>query len=124
MKEQPTAAQLLRCAGDLLKTRVLPQVAPGSKRDVLMILNALSIAQRELAQGELVDEQERNALTALLQTQVDDLTQANRALADMIRHGAAGPHSPVRGAVFEHLKWVTLQRVLTSNPKALGSSQG
>ncbi len=119
MKEQPTAEQLLRCAAELLKTSVLPQAQAGVKRDVLMVINALSIAQRELAQGEVVDNLERNALSALLDQDVDDLTQANRALADLIRHGAADQNSTLHNSIFEHLKWVTLQRVLTSNPKAL-----
>lgn len=120
MKEQPNAEQLLRCAGDLLRTAVLPQVPANAKRDVLMIMNALAIAQRELAQGDAVDSQERSALTALLGKEVDDVLQGNRELAELIRNGAAGESSPLRGAIFEHLKWVTLQRVLTSNPKAMG----
>ena len=120
MKEQPTSAPLLRCAGDLLKPAVLPQVQSNTKRDVLMIMNALAIAQRELAQGDSVDRLERSALSALLGQDVDDVLQANRELAALIRNGAAGQDAPLSGAIFEHLKWVTLQRVLTSNPKALG----
>lgn len=51
MREQPTGESLLQCARDVLKNNVLPMLQGDAKRDVLMVMNAMSIAQRELQQG-------------------------------------------------------------------------
>ena len=119
MREQPTGESLLNCARDVLKNNVLPMLHGDAKRDVLMVMNAMSIAQRELQQGVGPAEQEQQMLAHLLGEPVFDMVTANRELAARIRKGVADPESDVRTAVLNHLREVARQRLLASNPKVL-----
>lgn len=119
MREQPTGESLLQCARDVLKNNVLPMLQGDAKRDVLMVMNAMSIAQRELQQGTAPDEREQQALAQLLGEPVFDVAQANRELAARIRAGFADPESTERAAVLNHLREVGKSRLLASNPKVL-----
>ena len=75
MREQPTGEMLLQAARDALKDKVLPllqgDAAADAKREVLMVMNALSIAQRELQMGNAPDEAERESLIGLNDGLVD-----------------------------------------------------
>lgn len=119
MREQPTGESLLQCARDVLKNNVLPMLQGDAKRDVLMVMNAISIAQRELQQGTAPDEHEQQALAQLLGEPVFDVAQANRELVARIRAGVADPESTERAAVLNHLREVGKSRLLASNPKVL-----
>ncbi|MEW6204918.1 MAG: DUF6285 domain-containing protein [Pseudomonadota bacterium] len=119
MREQPTGESLLQCARDVLKNNVLPMLQGDAKRDVLMVMNAMSIAQRELQQGTAPDEREQQALAQLLGEPVFDVAQANRELAARIRAGVADPESTERAAVLNHLREVGKSRLLASNSKVL-----
>ncbi|WP_341236843.1 DUF6285 domain-containing protein [uncultured Limnobacter sp.] len=119
MREQPTGESLLQCARDVLKNNVLPMLQGDAKRDVLMVMNAMSIAQRELQQGTAPDEREQQALAQLLGEPVFDVAQANRELAARIRAGVADPESTECAAVLNHLREVGKSRLLASNPKVL-----
>lgn len=119
MREQPTGELLLQCARELLKSKVLPMLQGDAKRDVLMVMNAMSIAQREFQQGTAPDEREQQALAQLLGEPVFDVAQANRELAARIRAGFADPESTERGAVLNHLRHIGKSRLLASNPKVL-----
>jgi hypothetical protein len=119
MREQPTGESLLQCARDVLKNNVLPMLQGDAKRDVLMVMNAMSIAQRELQQGTAPDEREQQALAQLLGEPVFDMAQANRELAARIRAGVADPESTECAAVLNHLRDVGKSRLLASNPKVL-----
>jgi hypothetical protein len=119
MREQPTGESLLQCARDVLKNNVLPMLQGDAKRDVLMVMNAMSIAQRELQQGTAPDEREQQALAQLLGEPVFDVAQANRELAARIRAGVADPESTECAAVLNHLREVGKNRLLASNPKVL-----
>ncbi len=119
MREQPTGELLLRCARELLKSKVLPMLHGDAKRDVLMVMNAMSIAQREFQQGTAPDEREQQALAQLLGEPVFDVAQANRELAARIRAGFADPESTERGVVLNHLRDMGKSRLLASNPKVL-----
>lgn len=119
MREQPTGESLLQCARDVLKNNVLPMLQGDAKRDVLMVMNAMSIAQRELQQGTASDEREQQALAQLLGEPVFDMAQANRELATRIRAGVADPESTECAAVLNHLREVGKSRLLASNPKVL-----
>lgn len=119
MREQPTGESLLQCARDVLKNNVLPMLQGDAKRDVLMVMNAMSIAQRELQHGAAPDEREKQALAQLLGEPVFDVAQANRELAARIRAGVADPESTERAAVLNHLREVGKSRLLASNPKVL-----
>lgn len=119
MREQPTGELLLQCARDVLKKNVLPLLQDDAKRDVLMVMNAMSIAQRELQQGTVFEDDEKQGLARLLGAPVFDVAQVNRELAARIRAGVADPESAERAEVLGHLRTVGKNRLLASNPKIL-----
>jgi len=119
MREQPTGESLLQCARDVLKNNVLPMLQGDAKRDVLMVMNAMSIAQRELQQGTAPDEREQQALAQLVGQPVIDVEQANRERAARIRAGVADHERTECAAVLNHLREVGKSRLLASNPKVL-----
>lgn len=119
MREQPTGESLLQCARDLLRNNVLPLLQGDAKRDVLMVMNAMSIAQRELQQGTAIEDEEKQTLAAVIAEPVFDVAHANRKLAARIRAGLADPDTAERAAVLNHLRVVGKNRLLASNPKVL-----
>jgi hypothetical protein len=119
MREQPTGELLLQCARELLKSKVLPMLHGDAKRDVLMVMNAMSIAQRELQQGAAIEEEEQRGLAEVLGEPVFDVARANRELAARIRSGMADPDKAERAAVLSHLRAEGKNRLLASNPKIL-----
>lgn len=127
MRTQPDGAELLKAAQRLLRETVIGQVDPEHKHALLMIINAMSIAERQLRAGNKHELQELSALHELLGQDADsadrDLFQsllaANRELAKRIREGAADPGSPLRHGVRLHLLATSRQRVMESNPKYL-----
>jgi hypothetical protein len=119
MREQPTGEQLLDTARTLLKNNVLPLLQGDARRDLLMVMNALGIAQRELQVGTAADEAERKSLAQLMGNPVDELELANRQLAQNIRQGMADPGNSERAAVLAHLRQVGASRLQVSNPKVL-----
>lgn len=119
MREQPSGAALLQCARDVLKSNVLPLLSGDAKRDVLMVMNAISIAQREVEMGGQPEESERKALSALLDISVSDLKEANRLLGARIRAGKVDPGSDNYCAVLAHLRQTGRVRLQASNPKVL-----
>lgn len=123
MREQPTGESLLQCARDVLKNNVLPLLQGDAKRDVLMVMNAMSIAQRELQQGTAFEDEEQQSLAAVLGEPVFDVAQANRELAARIRAGVADPETAERAAVLSHLRAVGKNRLMASNPKILASNK-
>ncbi len=139
MREQPTGEILLQAARDALKDKVLPllkgDAAADAKREVLMVMNALSIAQRELQMGNEPEEAERASLTGLLGQSFDcsstesprepalNIAQANRELATRIRTGFADPETDAHAAVLAHLRLVGESRLQASNPKVLRASK-
>jgi hypothetical protein len=92
-----------------------------------MIANAMSIAMRQLEQGDAPERAELLALRELLGSGDDDgatpmrslLVTLNRQLASRIRGGDADPGTPLRAAVLEHLRLTGRQRLLESSPKVL-----
>lgn len=123
MREQPTGESLLQCARDVLKNNVLQLLQGDARRDVLMVMNAMSIAQRELRQGIMFEKEEQHSLASLLGEPVFDVMQANRELAARIRAGVADSGSAECAAVLSHLRAVGKNRLLASNPKILASNK-
>lgn len=143
MREQPTGEMLLQAARDALKNKVLPLLqgegAADAKREVLMVMNAMSIAQRELQTGSKPDEEESASLSVLIGDFSCDIgsdlssdllsdgqaepmvsiTQANRELSARIRQGGADPGTSSHAAVLTHLRTVGRSRLQASNPKVL-----
>ena len=121
MRDQPTGEALLASASSLLRNEVLPSLAAEQKYSLLMALNAMSIAQRQLKYGDAPEAQELAKLNILLGEDFQSTQSANMKLAELLRAGAGDPGQPMRSALLLHLQEVGKQRLLESNPKALNN---
>lgn len=122
MRDRPTGEELLACARRVLREKVLPALPGENKHDLLMALNAMSIAERQLHYGEAPEQQELAALSALLGESLADPGEANRYLSRRLREGGGDPGQPQRAELFAHLRAAGRQRLLESNPKALNGA--
>lgn len=123
MRERPDSRELLTAARKVLRERILSQLDPALRYDLLMVINALSIAERGLALGEAPLAAERARLASLFGREASDLIEANRRLAALIRAGDADPGRPARATVLDHLRAVGRARLAESNPRVLERSQ-
>ncbi|WP_418648972.1 DUF6285 domain-containing protein (plasmid) [Thauera butanivorans] len=121
MRDRPTGDALLACARNVLRQEVLASVPSEHKHALLMAMNAMSIAERQLQYGEAPLQAEADSLASVLDAPVAvaALLEANRTLARRLRTGAGDPGQPSREALFAHLRAVARQRVLESSPKTL-----
>lgn len=126
MNDRPDARNLLETARAAFVAEILPTLSGRSRYTALMVANAMAIALREIEAGEAPLEAERLRLRALL----PELAQApsgvplremlagyNRRLIEAIRGGrfdGAG-----RGALLDHLRRTTEEKLAVSNPKML-----
>ncbi len=119
MRDRPTGDQLLACARQLLREEVLPALPADSKHTLLMVMNAMSIAERQLRFGDAPEARELGELRQLLDDRIVSLSDGNRLLARRLREGAADPGAGGRGALLSHLRAAARQRLAESNPKHL-----
>jgi hypothetical protein len=119
MRDRPTGEELLACVRKVLREKVLPSLHADHKHAVLMALNAMSIAERQLHYGQGPGRGELAALSGLLDEPFGELGAANRSLAIALRNGGGDPGQPRRAAIFAQLRAMGRQRLLESNPKAL-----
>jgi len=128
MRDEPNAMDLLEIALKTFNENILPEVSPEQRYSALMIANALSIAARELNEGE---EQGRMILKALqtlfgeketcgiegiaLYEEIEDL---ERQLCDDI---ARGKYDTDFKPLMTCLKTVVHARLAISNPKLLAA---
>ncbi|HEX4599048.1 MAG TPA: DUF6285 domain-containing protein [Burkholderiaceae bacterium] len=119
MRDQPTGDDLLRCARKALRDEVLPSLPAEQRHTLLMVMNAMSIAERQLRYGQGPADEELAAMARLLGTKCDEMATGNRRLCDLIRQGGGDPGQPQRAALLAHLRAVGRQRLLESNPKLL-----
>lgn len=119
MRDRPKGDELLACARKLLREQILPALPAEHKHGLLMALNAMSIAERQLQYGEAPEREELAALQALLGEPRPEPAAANRRLALCLRAGAGDPGQPQRAALLAHLRAAGRQRLRESNPKAL-----
>lgn len=122
MREQPRGDALLACARQLLRDEVLPALPAERKHALLMALNAMSIAERQLQRGDGPEAAELVALRGLLDDSGVSLAEGNRSLAQRIRAAAGDPGAAQRTALLAHLRAVARERLAESNPKALPKS--
>lgn len=116
MRERPDGAELLAIAREVLRKELLPLLPKDKAYDALMIANAMGIAERQLQQGDLPQQQEAVELSALLDSQAD-LPELNRDFAQAIRRGDFDEDAKAKA-----LLWgATVQRVRESAPKALAA---
>ncbi len=116
MRDRPDAARLLEQARATLLSELL-EALPGDKRyTALMVANALAIAQREIAGGEMASQGESDSLRALLSGQDgEELGVLEQRLATEIR---AGRHDG-NDAVHQSLLESCVRRLRITNPKHL-----
>lgn len=119
MRDRPKGDELLASARKLLREQILPALPAEHKHGLLMALNAMSIAERQLQYGEGPERAELAALEALLGEPCPQPDVANRRLALHLRAGAGDPGQARRSALLAHLRAAGRQRLLESNPKAL-----
>lgn len=129
MRDRPTGDELLDTARQVLRDELMPALPADKRMAALMIANALSIAARQLKNGDGEERAELAALERLLsepfaatagdaQGQRSALVAANRKLAQWIRSGRADD-GPLRDNVRAHLDRVIRHKVAESNPKYL-----
>lgn len=114
MREQPDGAALLAIARQVLRKELLPLLPKDKQYDVLMIANAMSVAERQLGIGEVPQQLEQKALSELLASD-GDLSSLNRTFAAAIRAGEMDGNAAARKLLWDS----TVQRVRESAPKAL-----
>lgn len=120
MREQPRGDALLASARQLLRDEVLPALPAERKHALLMAMNAMSIAERQLRNGDGPEASELAELRELLDDGKLSLAEGSRRLTGLIRSGEGDPGHARRAAIFAHLRKAGEQRVAESNPKALG----
>ncbi len=122
MRDRPQGHDLLAIAAKTFRDQLLPALPEDKKYTAMMLLNALSIAERQLAHGEAALQMEVDALASALQIDVPvdvtldaQLRTLNRSLAQRVRKGVADDNAELQGLVWA----VTLQKVRESSPKYL-----
>jgi hypothetical protein len=114
MREHPDGAELLAIAREVLRKELMPLLPKEKAYAALMVMNAMGIAERQLAMGAEPQSQEQAALILLL-NQEGGLAELNKVFAKKIRTGDFDASAPA-----QNLLWsTTLQRVRESAPKAL-----
>ncbi|PPA03622.1 hypothetical protein C4E44_13305 [Pseudomonas sp. MWU12-2312b] len=121
MRQQPAGEGLLICAHKVLHDEVLPALPDDRKHALRMVLNAISIAQRQMHYGSAPELQELLQIRALLDDQVFSLNDGLRQIARIIRDGGGDPGKRNREALMNLLRSTTQQRLSESNPKALAA---
>lgn len=119
MREQPKGDSLLACARQVLKEEILPALPGDKKHALLMVMNALSIAERQLGFGSQPEAEELAALRLLLREPGVDLPSGHRLLGQLLRQGAGDPGQAARSRYLSFLRTAARQRLRESNPKAL-----
>lgn len=125
MRDQPTGANLLETARDILRNELMPLLPKEKQYQVLMMANAMSIAARQLQYGEAPERQELVSLAHLLREEVDlggdaarlheQLLALNGEFARRVRRGEYDDDAAAK----QLLQQMTLQKVRESAPKAL-----
>ena len=123
MRDRPTGDELLISARKVVRDEVMPLLPADKRHAVLMVMNAMSIAERQLRYGAAPAREELEAVKRLLGADCSDLSEGNQRLCRLIREGRADPGQPQRSALFAYLRMSGRQRLLESNPKILGEGR-
>ena len=127
MQDRPTAVELIEAVRDFLAGEVAPALADRSLRYRMRIaLHALGIVAREVPDEEARLRAEREALLTLLDLPRPAppcdprllrawVLEANRALCERIRDGAADA-GPWRERVLAHVQQAVDEKLQGSNP--------
>lgn len=116
MREQPDGAALLAIAREVLRKELLPLLPKERAYEVLMIANAMSIAERQLQHGDAAESAEHAALQLLLK-QEGTPAGLMRVLAGKVRAGDMDANAEVQALLWRSV----VQRVRESAPKTLAA---
>ncbi len=128
MRDAPDVDALLAAARESLLRTILPATPAEQRLEVLITANALAIARRRIAAGDVPLQDELAALAAIYKVPVPEvcgpellaaLTALNARLARDIRRGAFDPPSEAAAQVRALLWQVTEQKVRENKPKLL-----
>lgn len=108
-EDRPSGAQLLDTAARALRDELLPAVPPEHRLSLLMALNAMGIAERELQE-------------LLGQAETGEGADAARALAEKIRAGEFD-QGPEAAALHATLSADARRRLAITNPKYLRQAE-
>lgn len=114
MRTRPDATELLDEVRRVIRAQLLPAADSDTQYTLRMMLNALSIAERQLLAAEQADELELIQLSALLDTDAD-LPALERALAQRVRAGDVDKDEGLQAMLWE----ITLRQVRESSPRYL-----
>lgn len=121
MRDRPQGHELLAIAAKTFRDKVLPALPEAAKYDALMILNAMSIAERQQATGEGPLNDECDLLEAVLDCTPESselharAAELNRELARRVRAGAADDDESLRRVLWA----IALQKARESSPRYL-----
>jgi len=124
MRDKPEGSELLAIAGAALREEVLPGLGGRQRYTLLMALNAMGIAQRQLEYGQGLLDEEWASLAGLLELPVTpgDLSLANGQLAKYIRAGQYDKGTKSYPLLRAHLWRSVVNRVRESSPRRLVQS--
>ncbi len=117
MRERPAGSELLAIAERTLREQLLPKLRDEQRHLVLMVLKALSIAERQLTLDESPFDVERAQLEALLGGEGASAAELERELASRVRRGACDDDHAAQRVLWD----LTLRRVRESAPRLLES---
>jgi AcrR family transcriptional regulator len=125
MTDHPDGAALLEEARRTLLEVLLPLLPPERRYDGLMVANAMAIAAREAAQGDVALREAVQQLSALFpaasagEDPRAHLRELEARLSGEIRAGLSDAPGVRRDAVRDYLRRSVIARARVSNPKAL-----
>jgi hypothetical protein len=119
MNDRPKGDELLATARKVLREELLPLVTKENKRDVLMVMNAMSIAERQLGFCNPDDREQIKGLENLMEKSFSNAASASRVLAHFIREGGADPGQVKRNETLAWLRANVRRKLMESNPKIL-----
>lgn len=114
MRTRPDASELLDEVRRVIRDELLPVTDGDAQYTLRMMLNALSIAERQLLAAEQADELELIQLSALLDEDAD-LPSLERTLAQQVRAGDVDNDEGLQAMLWE----ITLRQVRESAPRYL-----
>ena len=114
MRTRPDASELLQEISRVLKTDFLPGAAGEHQYVLRMMLNALSIARRQIADPAENDERETIQLSALLDMDAE-LPALERELARRVRAGEVDSDEGLQALMWQ----LCLRQVAESAPRYL-----
>ncbi|WP_145338203.1 MULTISPECIES: DUF6285 domain-containing protein [unclassified Pseudomonas] len=121
MRQQPAGEDLLICARNVLRDEILPALPDDRKHALRMVLNAISIAQRQLHYGSAPELEELLHIRTLLDDQACSLNDGLRQVARIIRSGGGDPGQRNRAALISLLRSTSQRRLNESNPNVLAA---